>query len=70
MLSLICTVAAFLVFFALIDEVGPIRATLVTYINPAVAIVLGIVFANEPLTLGILIGFPLVLGGSWLASHE
>jgi drug/metabolite transporter (DMT)-like permease len=69
-LSLICTVAAFLVFFALIDEVGPIRATLVTYINPAVAIVLGIVFANEPLTLGILIGFPLVLGGSWLASHE
>lgn len=69
-LSLVCTVAAFLVFFALIDEVGPIRATLVTYINPAVAVVLGVVLLAEPITAGLLVGFPLVLAGSWLASSK
>jgi len=69
-LSIVCTVAAFLCFFALIDEVGPIRATLVTYINPAVAVALGIVFLQEPITTGLILGFPLVLGGSWLASRK
>ena len=69
-LSLVCTVTAFLVFFALIDEVGPIRATLVTYINPAVAVVLGVILLAEPITAGLLVGFPLVLAGSWLASSK
>ena len=69
-LALVCTTAAFLVFFALINEVGPVRATLVTYINPAVAVILGIVFLNEPITTGLLIGFPLVLAGSWIASKH
>lgn len=69
-LSLVCTVAAFLIFFALIDEVGPIRATLVTYINPAVALVLGVILLSEPVTIGLLVGFPLVLLGSWLASRK
>ena len=53
-----------------LDEVGPIRATLVTYINPAVALVLGVVLLAEPVTLGLIIGFPLVLLGSWLASRK
>ncbi|MEY3407364.1 MAG: hypothetical protein RL038_425 [Actinomycetota bacterium] len=69
-LALVCTVAAFLVFFALIAEVGPVRSTLITYFNPAVAIVLGIIFLNEQLTFGIILGFPLVLTGSWLASNQ
>ncbi|MEY4323464.1 MAG: hypothetical protein RL410_1245 [Actinomycetota bacterium] len=69
-LTLVCTVAAFIVFFSLIAEVGGIKATLVTYINPAVAIALGIVLLKEPVTLGLLIGFPMVLGGSWLASKH
>ena len=69
-LALVCTVAAFLVFFALIAEVGPMRATLVTYINPAVAVALGIRFAGEQPTLGLLLGFPVVLAGSWLASKH
>lgn len=69
-LSLLCTVIAFLVFFALIDEVGPIRATLVTYINPAVALILGVILLAEPITIGLIIGFPLVLLGSWLASRK
>jgi drug/metabolite transporter (DMT)-like permease len=46
------------------------KATLITYINPAVAILLGVIFLGEELTLGLLIGFPLVLGGSWLASKH
>jgi len=57
-------------FFALIVEVGPSRSTLITYINPAVAVILGIVILNEPLTLGLAIGFPLVLLGSWLATRR
>ena len=69
-LALVCTVTAFLVFFALIAEIGPVRSTLITYFNPAVAIVLGIIFLDEKLTLGILLGFPLVLTGSWLASKQ
>ncbi len=69
-LALVCTVLAFLVFFALIAEVGPVRSTLITYFNPAVAIALGIIFLDEELTLGIAIGFPLVLTGSWLASKQ
>jgi drug/metabolite transporter (DMT)-like permease len=69
-LALVCTVAAFLVFFALVAEIGAMRSTLITYFNPAVAIVLGIVFLDEVLTLGIAVGFPLVLAGSWLASNQ
>lgn len=69
-LAIVSTIAGFAVFFALIAEVGPMKATLITYINPAVAILLGVIFLGEELTLGILIGFPLVLGGSWLASKH
>ena len=69
-LAVVSTIIGFAVFFALIAEVGPMKATLITYINPAVAILLGVVFLGEDLTLGLLIGFPLVLGGSWLASKH
>jgi drug/metabolite transporter (DMT)-like permease len=69
-LGLICTAVAFILFFALIAEVGPSRTTVITYINPAVAVVLGVVVLSEPITLGIAIGFPLVLLGSWLATRR
>ncbi len=69
-LAVICTAAAFLVFFALIAEVGPARATVVTYINPAVAIVLGIAALGEPLTIGMAIGFPLVIIGSIIGTRS
>lgn len=69
-LALLCTAVAFLVFFALIDEVGPVRATVITYVNPAVAVVLGVVFLNEPMTIGIGVGFVLVLIGSVLATQR
>jgi drug/metabolite transporter (DMT)-like permease len=67
-LGVLCTMAAFLVFFALIAEVGPARATVVTYINPAVAIVLGWLVLNEELTIGMAIGFPLVIVGAILGT--
>lgn len=68
-LGLICTALAFILFFALIAEVGPARATVITFINPAVAIVLGVTVAGESLTTGMAVGFPLVLAGSWLATR-
>jgi drug/metabolite transporter (DMT)-like permease len=67
-LAVVCTAVAFLVFFALIDEVGPARATVITYINPAVAVALGVIWLDEPFTLGIVVGFGLVLLGSALAT--
>ena len=68
-LGLLCSVIAFILFFQLIDAVGPSRATVVTFINPAVAVLLGALILSEPLTTGTLVGFPLVLLGSWLATH-
>jgi drug/metabolite transporter (DMT)-like permease len=69
-LGVLCTAAAFIVFFALIAEVGPARATVITYVNPAVAIVLGALVLDEPLTLGMLVGFPLVILGSFLGTMK
>src|SRR5207244_4015753 len=67
-LAVVCTALAFLVFFALIAEVGPVRATVITYINPAVAGLLGVTLLNEHLTAGMLAGFALVLAGCVLAT--
>ncbi|HEY0831969.1 MAG TPA: DMT family transporter [Candidatus Dormibacteraeota bacterium] len=69
-LAVVCTALAFLLFFALIGEVGPVRATVITYINPAVAGILGVVVLGENLTLGMGLGFGLVLAGSALATRR
>ena len=68
--AVVCTALAFLVFFALIGEVGPVRATVITYVNPAVAAVLGVMILNERFTLGMAVGFVLVLAGSVLATRR
>jgi drug/metabolite transporter (DMT)-like permease len=67
-LGVLCTALAFVLLFALIAEVGPAPATVITYLNQGVALVAGVVFLSEPLTTGILIGFPLVLLGAFLAT--
>jgi drug/metabolite transporter (DMT)-like permease len=67
-LAVICTALAFLVFFALISEVGPVRATVITYVNPAVAAVLGVTILSEHLSAGMLVGFALILAGCVLAT--
>ncbi|MDA8391779.1 MAG: EamA family transporter [Actinomycetota bacterium] len=69
-LGLICTALGFLLFFELIDEVGPVRATVVAYVNPAVAVLLGVVFLGEPFTAAIAAGFVLVIAGSVLAGRQ
>lgn len=67
-LAVICTATAFLVFFRLIAEVGPARASVITYVNPAVALVLGVVVLNERVTVATAVGFGLILLGSVLAT--
>jgi drug/metabolite transporter (DMT)-like permease len=68
-LAVICTAAAFILFAALIDEIGPVRSTVITYINPAVAAVLGVLVLNETFTIPMGIGFALVILGSTLATR-
>jgi drug/metabolite transporter (DMT)-like permease len=68
-LAIVCTALAFIVFGALIDEIGPVRATVITYINPAVAAVLGVVVLRETFSITMGIGFALVIAGSVLATR-
>ena len=68
-LAVVCTSLAFLLFFALIEQVGPVRATVITYVNPAVAAVLGVTILGESFTFGMGIGFVLILAGSLLATR-
>jgi drug/metabolite transporter (DMT)-like permease len=68
-LAVICTAVAFLTFFALIAEAGPARATVITYVNPAVAVILGVAVLGERVTLAMAGAFALILGGSVLATR-
>jgi drug/metabolite transporter (DMT)-like permease len=67
-LGVLCTALAFLLFFALIAEVGPLRAQAITYVNPAVALALGVALLGEPFTVGAVVGFVLILVGLFLAN--
>ena len=69
-LGLFPTALAFVIFFILIKDIGPARASLVTYLNTAFAVVLGIIFHGERPTLGTYLGLPLVLIGSYFASRK
>jgi drug/metabolite transporter (DMT)-like permease len=69
-LGIFSTGIAFAVFFTVMAEIGPARASLVTYMNTAFAVVLGVLLLSEPLTTGIIVGLPLVLVGSYLASRK
>ncbi len=68
-LGVVCTAVAFLVFFALIAEAGPARASVITYVNPAVAVALGVSVLGEPFTWAMAVAFVLILGGSVLATR-
>jgi drug/metabolite transporter (DMT)-like permease len=67
-LGLLCSALAFLFFFRLIAEVGPGRATVITYINPVVALALGVAVLDESITAGVVVGLLLILAGSWLST--
>jgi drug/metabolite transporter (DMT)-like permease len=64
----VCTALAFVLFFELIAEGGPVRSNLITYVNPAVAAIAGVIVLDERFTVGMAIGFVLVLAGSILAA--
>lgn len=68
-LAVVCTALAFVLFVALIREIGPGRATVITYVNPAVAVALGVAVLGEPLTLLVGAAFALILVGSVLATR-
>jgi drug/metabolite transporter (DMT)-like permease len=69
-LAVLCTAAAFLWLFALVGEVGPVRATTITYVNPAVAVLAGVIVLDEPLTVWTVVGFVLVVAGSFLVNRR
>jgi drug/metabolite transporter (DMT)-like permease len=69
-LGVVCTALAFILFFALIAEIGPVRATIITYFNPAVALLLGVIVLGEPLTGAAVGGFALILAGSYLSTRR
>ena len=70
LLGVVCTALAFVLFFALIAEVGPVRATVITYVNPAVALALGVTLLGEPFTIGAVVGFALILVGLSLSTRR
>ncbi len=67
-LGLICTALAYVLYFVLIIEVGASRATVITYLNPAVSVLLGVLLLGEPLNLPIILGFLLIILGSWFST--
>jgi drug/metabolite transporter (DMT)-like permease len=67
-LTVLCTAAAFLLFFALIAEVGAYRATIITYVNPAVAVLLGVTVLSEPFGWATATGFVLIVVGCFFAT--
>ena len=69
-LGILSTGAAFAIFFTLTAIIGVARGSLVTYLNTACAVVLGVIILDEPLTIGIILGLPLVLIGSYFASRK
>jgi drug/metabolite transporter (DMT)-like permease len=69
-LGVVCTAVALALFFSLIREVGPQRALVITFVNPAVAVLLGVLLLDEPFTLGLAVGLPLVLAGCVLATRR
>jgi hypothetical protein len=67
-LGLVCTAVAFLLYLNLIAEIGPSRASIITYVNPVVALALGVAILDEHVTTGVVAGLLLILAGSWLST--
>lgn len=69
-LGVVCTVLGLIIFFQLIAEAGASRASIVTYVNPIVAVVAGVLTLHEHVGVMSLVGLLLILGGSWLAAVD
>ena len=69
-LAVVCSALAFLLMVALVSEIGPVKATAITYVNPAVAIIAGVLVLGEIITVWTIVGFVLVLAGSYLVTRH
>jgi drug/metabolite transporter (DMT)-like permease len=69
-LAVVCSALAFLLMVGLVAEIGPVKATTITYVNPAVAIVAGVVVLGERVTVWTIVGFVFVLAGSYLVTRR
>ncbi len=69
-LGVVCTATALWLYFSLIAHIGAARAAVITYVNPAVAALLGVAILHESFGLGSALGLVLILLGSWLATHR
>ena len=69
-LGLLCTALALVLMAILIDAAGPARASIITYINPVIALALGVAFLGESPGAGALVGLALILVGSWLSTRK
>ena len=69
-LAVVCSALAFVLMIALIAQIGPVRVTAITYVNPAIAILSGVIVLHESVTIWTITGFVLVLGGSWLVTRH
>jgi drug/metabolite transporter (DMT)-like permease len=67
-LGLVCTAAAFVIYSGLIAEIGPGRALVITYVNPVVAVALGVTILGERPGAGAVAGLLLIIAGSWLST--
>ena len=67
-LGVVCTALAFVIFGALIAEIGPGRALVITYVNPVVAVALGVIVLDERPGAGAIAGLLLIIAGSWLST--
>ena len=70
MLGVVCTAAAFVILMVLVSEVGAGRASIITYINPVIAVALGVIVLGESPGAGAIAGLLLILAGSWLATDN
>jgi drug/metabolite transporter (DMT)-like permease len=68
-LGVVCTALGLVLFFRLVVEAGPSRAAVITYVNPLVAVVLGVLVLDERLGAMSVVGLLAILGGSWLATR-
>lgn len=68
-LGALCTAVAMLLMVYLIRNAGAARASVITYINPAVATLLGVLVLHEQLGISGVLAFALILLGSWLSTR-
>jgi len=68
-LGAVGTAIAFVIYYELINGIGPARAALVSYLAPGVALFYGAIFLDEAVTVAAVVGLVLILGGVAIASR-